>query len=201
MGWVVFVLSLSSNLPRYFLQSTLGEEGLGLFSAVAALPGVLVLVINPLTHSVLPRLARLYADRDRTFWGVMIKSSIFVFVGGLLFVWATAIMGNQLLRNLYGEPYSGLGWLLVLLGVAATVQNLSTMFGAGLTAMRRFLVQGFASTIYCALTFVLCFELIPRYGLLGGGISTIASSFFLVILVAMVLSITWWVKNAGKESR
>ena len=201
MGWVVFVLSLSSNMPRYFLQSSLGEAGVGLFSAVAALPGILVLVINPVIHTVLPRLARLHSSKDHGFWKMIGNSLVIVSSGGGLFIVAVAIFGKPILDGLYGETYAGLSWLLILLGIAVAAQNLSTVFGAGLTAMRRFQIQGIMFTIHCGLTFLFCFWFIPRYSLLGAGIATIASAFLQLFLVGMVLSLNWGAKIYGKELR
>ena len=199
MGWVVFVLSLSSNMPRYFLQSSLGESGVGLFSAVAALPGVLVLVINPLIHSVLPRLARLHSSKDHSFWSMIGNSLIIVSLGGFLFIVAVATVGKPVLHRLYGEAYANLSWLLILLGVAVSAQNLSTVLGAGLTAMGRFQIQGIIFTIHCGLTCLFCFWFIPRYSLLGAGIATIASAILQLFLVGMVLYLAWRAKRYEKK--
>lgn len=182
MGAVVFILSVTSNIPRYFLQSSLGEAGVGLFSAVAAIPGALVLVINPLTHSLMPTLARLHAQNDPTTLRITRTSCLFVVLAGLLFVVIAASAGRILLHTVYGEQYAHLAWLLVYLGLAATAQNLSTIFGAALTAMRKFRAQGLACSVYCLVTFALSAIFIPLSGLSGAAIVAIASTTAQVFL-------------------
>lgn len=65
LGLVMMLISLNTNLPRYFIEQQLGERELGIFSALAYLMIVGTMVVNALGNSASPRLARHYLEGDR----------------------------------------------------------------------------------------------------------------------------------------
>jgi O-antigen/teichoic acid export membrane protein len=58
LGFVMMLISLNTNLPRYFIERYLGQRELGIFAAMAYLQVVGTTVIAALGQSASPRLAR-----------------------------------------------------------------------------------------------------------------------------------------------
>ncbi|NJM49028.1 MAG: lipopolysaccharide biosynthesis protein, partial [Alkalinema sp. RU_4_3] len=60
VGVVIMLLSLCSNIPRYFIEHYMGSRDLGIFAALSYVPVAGVIVISACGQSALPRLARYY---------------------------------------------------------------------------------------------------------------------------------------------
>ncbi len=58
LGFVMMLISLNANLPRYFIEHYLGQRDLGIFAAMAYLQVVGTTVISALGQSASPRLAK-----------------------------------------------------------------------------------------------------------------------------------------------
>src|SRR5439155_274249 len=56
------LVSVTTNIPRYFIEHLLGIGQLGTFAAIAYPMAVGITVINAIGQSAMPRLARQYAD-------------------------------------------------------------------------------------------------------------------------------------------
>ncbi len=66
LGFVMMLISLNTNIPRYFIERSLGERQLGVFAAIAYLMVAGNMVVNALGQSACPRLAKYYAAGNST---------------------------------------------------------------------------------------------------------------------------------------
>ena len=62
LGVVLMLVSLTSNVPRYAIERSLGATDLGIFAAVAAFLTVGSTIVNALGQSATPRLARYFSE-------------------------------------------------------------------------------------------------------------------------------------------
>ena len=168
LGLVKMLLSLNTNIPRYFIEEYLGERQLGIFAALSYLMVAGNMVILALGESASPRLAKYYAAQNITaFRGLLLKLvGLAALIGGAAIVIAQ-LAGKEVLTLLYRPEYGSHKDLFVLLMVAAAISYMSSFLGYGMTAARYFHVQTPLFVIVTAISAVVCLWLLPTQGLIG----------------------------------
>jgi len=177
LGLVMLLISLNTNVPRYFIAHHLGEESLGIFAAIASLVLAGNLIVDALGQAASPRLARMYAAGSiaafRSALWRLLGIGAAVGAAGL----AVAILaGGPILDLVFGRPYAAHASLLVWLMLAGAVGYLASLLGFGMTAARRFGVQLPIFAVVTASLTVSCAWLVPRHGLAGAAWATLLSS-------------------------
>lgn len=188
LGAVMMLISLNTNVPRYFIESSLGAYTLGIFAPLAQLVAAGYLVVNALGQSATPRLARLHAARDyagfRRLLGRMLGIALLLVIAGFaLSEW----IGAEVLTLLYSAEYAAHVDLLLLFVVVAGLQFAGSFLGYGMTAAHRYRVQlplFVAVTAVCA---VASWALIPTWGLRGAVWALILSALVQVAGSVVVL--------------
>jgi O-antigen/teichoic acid export membrane protein len=169
LGFVVLLISLSTNIPSYFIQGHLGTWELGIFAALAYLMVAGNTVVGALGQSASPRLAQLYAAGNTTAFrnllGKLVAIGVGLGGGGVL---VAALLGEPLLRLLYGVEFAAFSTLLVWLMIAAALAYVASFMGYGMTAARLFHIQVPVFVLVSLSTLIWCLFLVPAYGLLGG---------------------------------
>ncbi len=102
LGLVKMLLSLNTNIPRYFIEEYLGQRQLGIFAALAYLMVAGNMVIFALGESASPRLAKYYAAQNITaFRELLLKLvGLAALIGGAAIVVAQ-VVGKEVLTLLY----------------------------------------------------------------------------------------------------
>ncbi|MFQ4142454.1 oligosaccharide flippase family protein [Chlorogloeopsis sp. ULAP02] len=184
LGLVMMLISLNTNIPRYFIEQYLGERELGIFAAIAYLMVVGSMVVNALGQSASPRLAKYYALGDGVAFCKLLFKLLRIAVllggGGVLLA---VVGGKQILTFLYRPEYAQHTSLFIWLMITAGIGYLSSFMGYGMTAARYFRIQ---LPLFAAATIsstVACFLLIPRLGLLGAVIALL-----IAVIVQAIIS-------------
>jgi O-antigen/teichoic acid export membrane protein len=182
LGFALMLISLNTNIPRYFVERYMGERGLGLFSAIAYLQVAGTTVVGALGQSASPRLAQYYADgKSAKFRGLLVKM---VGIGALLGIAGVTVAvaaGQQILTLLYQPEYAEHLDVFVWVMVAAGLWYITSMIGYGATASRRIRYQPVALCAVILASFCTCWYLVPTSGLWGAAVSmTIASGIGLL---------------------
>jgi O-antigen/teichoic acid export membrane protein len=169
LGFVVLLISLSTNIPSYFIQGHLGTWELGIFAALAYLMVAGNTVVGALGQSASPRLAQLYAAGNTTAFRNLLGKLVAIGVGlGGGGVFVATLLGEPLLRLLYGVEFAAFSTLLVWLMIAAALAYVASFMGYGMTAARLFRIQVPVFVLVSLSTLTSCLFLVPAYGLLGG---------------------------------
>lgn len=189
MGIVTMLISLESNIPRYFIENAWGERELGIFSAIAAFMAAGNAIILASSWSAAPRLANYYADGNRkVFTSLLGKLLVLASCLGIAGIFVAQVAGHSLLAIVYRPEYADHANILLILMIAAGILYLSSYFGTAITAARYFRPQlPLFVTVNLTLTFF-CFWLIPKYGLWGAALAVTFSAivqFFLSALVTL----------------
>ena len=183
LGLVMMLLSLNLNIPRYFIQSYLGEKTLGIFGALSYLMIIGNIVVNSLSESASSRLAKYYAAADRRkFAALLIQLMTIgsaVGIGGILLAW---IGGKQIITLLYRAEYAQHQELFLWLMVAAGIGYASSSLGYALTAARYFRVQMPLFIVVTATSALGCLWLIPSMGMKGAALSLVMAATIQFIL-------------------
>ena len=164
LGIVMMLLSLNTNIPRYFIERSLGERELGVFAAISYLMVAGTMVVSALGQSASPRLAKYYA------------------IMGIIGFLVSAIAGREILTLFYRPEYAERADLLVWLMVAAGINYVSSFLGYGMTAARYFRVQMPLFALVTTISATTCFWLIPTYGLQGAAIALILAAIFQAVV-------------------
>jgi O-antigen/teichoic acid export membrane protein len=189
LGVISMLLSLNSNLPRYFLDAHSGSAELGIFSALASLLAAGNLVVSAFGQSVFQPVARACADADRARFRAYSLFAVVLAAGlGAAFVVAAALFGRTILVQVFRPEYAEHTGALVRLAFAGTILFIGSSLGYVITGARSLrpqipvlILSGLASAAVSA-------WLIPAHGLNGAAYAMLAAGF---VQLAGVGAILW----------
>jgi O-antigen/teichoic acid export membrane protein len=199
LGVVAGLSSLSSSLPRFFLNNVHGARELGLFAAVASLSQVGTLFSMALSRSAAPRLAQYHAaNAIPDFLRLLAKLMGIGLLVGCAGVLVALCAGKWFLTMAFGPEYAQetgvLVWVMVAMGVVTT----GTFLGTAVTAARRLAIQMVIHAGKVTVAGAICYLLVPRYGALAAAWSLAASAMLSVLAFAAV---TWWIVKARTKTK
>jgi O-antigen/teichoic acid export membrane protein len=181
LGCVMLLISLQTNIPRYFIEHFQKEAAVGIFAALAYVLAAGNIVTDAVGQSITPRLARLYRQNDRS--GFRRILSVLAGVGAVAGVLAVAMswaFGQEILALLYKPEYVKHMDVFLLLMASAAPTYIASFFGYAMTASRLFWVQLPLSAVSALSVAILCWLLIPTRGLRGA-----AEAVFVVSLIRL----------------
>ncbi|MEG4058765.1 MULTISPECIES: oligosaccharide flippase family protein [unclassified Microcoleus] len=189
LGLVMMLISLNTNIPRYFLERYLGERELGIFSAISYLMVAGNMVVSALAQSASPRLAKYYAAGNSTAF----RTLLFKLVGvGLMLgaggVFVAVVAGRQILTLLYKPEYGERADLFAWLMVVAGISYVSSFLGYGMTAARYFQVQMPLFALVTGASGLACLWLIPTMGVQGAVIALIVGAIVQAVFSFAVIA-------------
>jgi O-antigen/teichoic acid export membrane protein len=168
LGAVMAIGSVTSNLPRYFVERELGLADLGVFAAVTWVIIAATTVVGALGQSATPRLARLWEAGERHAFlrltGILTGFAAALALGGSAVV---ALAGRSILSIVYTPEYAGAQPVFFWAAVASTLIFASSALGYCVTAMRFFAPQAPLAVATAAVMAIAGWLLVPRFGLLG----------------------------------
>jgi O-antigen/teichoic acid export membrane protein len=177
MGFVMMMVSLNLNIPRYFIQRHLGMAELGIFSAIATLMAAGGVVTNAVGQAAAPRLARYFAARDNRGFGILLSSLVVASLGlGLLGFAGALVFGREAMAFIYRPEYSTRQDVLVWLMGASGFFYLGSTLGYAVTAVRCFTPQLPLFAGSAVATALGCLAFVPTLGLRGAAIAILISS-------------------------
>lgn len=190
LGVVMMLISLNTNIPRYFLEHYLGERELGIFAAIAYLMYAGQTIESALGQSASPRLASYFtAGNYQAFQNLLLKLiAIGVGVGGTSIV--VAILGGRsILTLLYTAEYADSVNIFVWIMVTMTIEYIASFLCYGLIAARYLWVQVPLFLTVTLTSTLLCLWLIPAYGLQGAAFVLLIST----TLRAAISGVVVWI--------
>jgi O-antigen/teichoic acid export membrane protein len=177
MGFVLLMVSLNLNIPRYFIQQHLGTHELAIFSAIATLLAAGSVATNAVGQAAAPRLAKCFANRDRRGFSMLLAALVVVSLGlgGLGFA-AAVLFGKQAVALIYRPEYSIHQDVLLWLMGASGFFYLGSTLGYAVTAVRCFAPQLPLFAVAAVTTGIGCLALVPSQGLRGAAIAILISA-------------------------
>ena len=177
LGFVMLLVSLNVNIPRYFLEHYRGERELGIFAALAYMMVAGRTVMFALGWAASPRLATYYATRDlRSFRNLLVKLSGIGLLLGTSAVLVVVVAGRTILTLLYGPEYAEHVDLFIWLTVAAGIGYVASLVGYGITAAQYFKSQLCLFVLIAIATVLASVLLIPSQGLQGAAMTLLVAA-------------------------
>jgi len=168
LGITVFLGSLNTNTPRYFLEYFSGEYVLGIFAGITVLLTSFGTLINSLGQAVTPRLANYYSKyKYKEFYNLIFKLFIFGLLIGLLGIGILLMFGKEILTIVYTSEYAQYINVFLIVMFGAIFLYSTVFLGTGLTAMRKFKIQLPIHTISYIVVLLSSAVLIPKYAIIG----------------------------------
>lgn len=188
LGISVMLVALQSNIPRFFLEKFFNLESVGVFSVFYYFIIVGGIVINSICQFISPKFSILFKENKMhelnkltmQAWGM----ATFLGISGLI---VSITLGDFFVNILYGSHY--LVWIDILniIMFAGLFTYLSVVNGYLMTSLGLIKIQLPLFLFLTIFTLVLCWTLIPAYGLLGAAWATVASSAAQFILSTLIL--------------
>lgn len=168
LGVVMMLISLNTNIPRYFIERLLGAEELGYFAALTYIMVAGAVIVDALERSAGPRLAKYYAGGFlKKFRRLLLQLVLAGFLLGLAGLGAVFLFGAEILTFLYQPDYAAYTRLFALVMAAAGLRYMASFFGCGMTAARYFKIQPLLHVLIIVVNILACAALIPGKGLEG----------------------------------
>lgn len=188
LGLSMVLVSLNTNIPRYFIEHDLGTHDLGLFAALSYLMVAGYTLVGALGQAVTPPLARYAATEDwASFRRLLLR---FVALGAAIGgagITVALLAGQTLLLLLYRPEYAAHTEVFVWLMVAAGIWYAQSALNFGLTAARRFRVQVPLFAGVTLTTLIACAVLIPQWQLLGAAYALVLAMAVQCIATIIVM--------------
>lgn len=199
LALVATLISLETNVPRYFIQHYFSEEQLGVFVAIAYLTVAGRTVVSALTHSAVPRLAQHFAKGNLAVFGrLLLKLVVICAMIGAAAVLVVLVAGREILTLLYSPEYAIRADILTWLVLAAAVRFIYEAIFNAVRATRHFYVQLMAQMVSVVLLVTLSICLIPSQGLFGAALVILGVSVFNVVTYALLaLMILRWSRKTS----
>ncbi len=188
LGLVMMLISLNANIPRYFLEHSLGKKELGVFAALAYLIVAGNMVISALGSAARPRLAKYYAGGNVSAYQKLLFQLVAIAcllgLSGILVAW---VAGGQILTIVYQPEYAKYTELLIWLMVTAGIGYVSSFLGEGMTAARYFRTQIPLFIVVTSTSAIASFWFIPKNGLKGAAIALMIAEIVRIIFTLGVI--------------
>lgn len=202
LGVTMSIISLQTNLPRYFVKGYGGEAALGYFGAIAYPMVAATMVATSMGQAASPRLARYFIESIDAYTRLLGKLVVIAMGLGLASIIGVWALGKWLLTVAFGAEYAQHQGAFMVLAVAISVQLVATCGGYALTAARYLRIQVALVGCSCLITAIASAILIPRYGVLGGALAVLCTTCSSLVLF---FSTTWWAvrsqRRLGPERR
>jgi O-antigen/teichoic acid export membrane protein len=180
------LVSLGGNLPRYFLESLRGTSEVGFFAVASAPLALVTLFTGAIVQTTMARSATHFqAGEMDAFRGVALRVMAFQVAIAVAFTAVFALLGEDLLRALFGPEYAASAPVLVTMSVALIVSSLAAFGSTVLTAGRRLWLQCANIVVATVVQVPALYVLIGAGGVLGAAwaevLRTVAAVLFLTL--------------------
>ena len=177
LGVISTLGAFNTSIPRYFIEAHQGSVELGIFSAVASLLSIGMLVISALGQSMFVPVARACQTRNRgALRSAITQSTVVAAALGACLIAVAALLGREVLVVLFRAEYSAHADVLVRLMVAGGVAFLASAQGYIITAARHLHTQIPVLVASGAVSAVACFLLVPTSGAKGAADAVLAGA-------------------------
>jgi O-antigen/teichoic acid export membrane protein len=161
------LLVLATNVPRYFLERSWGQQELGYFAALAYPMVSLTLLVGGFCQAATPRLASFFASDRVSFWR-LVRRLMLVPVAAVSVALAIGIpLGRQLLSFVYRNEYAAHHETFLILIGASGIWALASVLGYAVTAAGQRDPQAPAAALVCLVAVTSSAFVIPRWGIEG----------------------------------
>lgn len=173
------------KLDFWVIDEYWGKSNLGIYSLAAQLSQLLWILPQAIS-SVLYSYASSSSEEEAVKYTITLKQVSFY--GTLLFGIAGLILSYFFIPILYGEEFSGAINLMMIFLIGVVPFSIPVVLTSLFAARGNFKTSFIISLITFAISLLMYFTVIPRYGLIGGAISSAAAYLIASVLTEIAFS-------------
>lgn len=200
LGIMSLLVSLSTNIPRYFIEFYQGVETLGVYTVISYIAISSFLVMGPLFHSYVPILAGHYSRRNNDEFKKLFFSLLFfaVFTASALISFVF-LFGEKLLLLFFGYSIAinYLAFMFIIIAAGLNIIALCLLYT--LTSLSSFSVQPILYFFDVVIMSICCFYFVPWFGLIGASYASCIVALFHIIVMTTLLAFVFFRMGEGKR--
>ncbi|MEQ1128581.1 oligosaccharide flippase family protein [Acinetobacter johnsonii] len=190
LGVAVMLVSLQTNIPRYFLEHYSNVELVGVYTILYYFIVIGGIVINSVCQYLSPSFSEFYRDLKIDDLKKIIKNAFFIALSlGVAGLVISLFLSDFIIKIIYGNDYVIYAYLLPYLMIAGIFTYLSVVNGYLLTSLKLLKIQMPIFLILVCLTVIYSYLLIPVYGLTGAVYTTILSAVSQFLISSFIIYI------------
>lgn len=188
LGVAVMLVSLQTNIPRYFLEHYSSVELVGIYTILYYFIVIGGIVINSVCQYLSPNFSEFYRDLKIDELKRIIKNAFFIALSlGVAGLVISLFLDDFIIKIIYGNDYLAYAYLLPYIMIAGIFTYLSVVNGYLLTSLRLLKIQMPIFLILVCLTVIYSYVLIPVYGLTGAIYTTILSAVSQFLISSFII--------------
>lgn len=188
LGVAVMLVSLQTNMPRYFIEKYQTIEDVGIFTVFYYFIVIGGIFINSICQYLSPYYASFWNQGDiQKFWLYIKYSWSIAILFALLSFIFVYFFGKYTISLIYGEVFIQHLFVLKLLIFSSLFVYLSVVNGYVLTSLNILKIQVPMFLILILISIISSWLLIPTYGLSGAAWVCCISAFFQFCISSLVL--------------
>lgn len=177
LGIAVMLVSLQTNIPRYFLEQYSSIEFVGIYTIFYYFLVIGSIIINSVCQYLSPYFSEYYQTLNTKKLKAIILQAFFIaLILGLIGLLVSLPLHDFIIQTIYGDSYIEYSYLLPYIMLAAVFSYLSVVSGYLLTSLKILKIQMPVFILLTFLTLLYSYVLIPPYGILGAVYTTILST-------------------------
>jgi O-antigen/teichoic acid export membrane protein len=188
LGFVAMLVSLTPNIPRYFIERLLGASELGFYAAAAYVLVAGRTVVSAVGQAAVPRLGMYVREQHWDGFSRLMLQLVavgaMIGVAGILVV---ALWGRSILTLLYAPEYAEQNTVFLWLMISAGLSYVAGFLWYGLVAVGQIRVQVPFYGAVAVICFLACYLLVPRFGSVGAAAALAIAIAFQVLATAALL--------------
>lgn len=189
MGIQTMLASLAVSIPRFITDRDLGTAMLGKYAALAYFIVAGQTVITAVGNSVQAALSHRWYSSLQAFRQLLLKCVAFAFLVGIAGLGVAAIGGKAILTICYSPEYAMHQGVFVLLMGSSGFYYIGAILAGGVAIVRMFWMYTFLYSVVPLMALLTSWLLIPRAGLIGAAIATLAYCVGSAAVPAVVIAI------------
>lgn len=187
-----FLLLLQSKIDKFALGKYCSIKDIGIYSITQALAGLSSFFLIIFNSIFAPKISTYFANNELKELGNIYRISIkWLSFFNILFISIMLFCGIGLL-NLYGEEFKAGYSVLIIISFGQMVNSITGVSGQLLNMIGMASKITYFSITSVLTTFILCYFLVPTYGIVGAGIAV-----SIALLVYNVLCIIFVKRHIG----
>lgn len=188
LGIAVMLISLQTNIPRYFLEHSYSVKELGIYTIFYYFIVIGGIIINSICQYLSPYYSEYYRDIEILKLKKITKKTFCIaLILGLFGLALSYLMGDFVIGLFYGKQYIAYSTLLPLIMVAGIFTYLSVVSGYLLTSLKVLRIQAPLFLSLAILTFIYSYIFIPKFGLFGAAYTTILSAMSQFLISTVIV--------------
>ena len=188
LGMAVMLISLQTNIPRYFLEYYSNVELVGVYTILYYFIIIGGIVINSVCQYLSPYFSEFYRDLKIDDLKKTIRNAFLIALSlGIVGLVISLFLNNFIINIVYGNDYLVYAYLLPYFMIAGIFTYLSVVNGYLLTSLKLLKIQMPIFLVLVCLTILYSYVLIPTYGLIGAIYTTILSTVSQFLISSFII--------------